>query len=152
MRIFRLDLLPLCLLALVSLACVGGQNVHAAATPKAALEVHMEAINTLGTDAIVGTQHFPFTHLWPDGRSDQQKTAAEFEPIDPKMLGTEWHHSVLDEAKEIAATPTAVTYLIKFSRHRADNSVIASYQAIWIATKIGPDWKVQFRHGALALP
>ena len=124
---------------------------HAAETSEAALEAHMSAINTLETDRIVSTQHFPFTHLWPDGRSDHQPTAADFEPIDPAVLGSEWHHSVLDDAEEIARTETSVTYLIAFSRHREDDSRIGRYRAIWIATQVGGDWRVQFRHGALPI-
>ena len=133
------------------LVVISATSANAAETPEAALEAHMRAINTLEASQILASQHFPFTHLWQDGRSDHVATAAEFRPIDRTVLGTEWHHSVLDSAAEIARAHSAVTYLISFSRHRADDSVINSYRAIWIATKVDGDWRVQFRHGVLPL-
>ena len=139
----------ICLLAL--LGVIAGTSANAAETPEAALAAHMRAINTLEADQILATQHFPFTHLWHDGRSDHVSTAAEFEVIDRSLLGPEWHHSVLDDAKEVARADSAVTYLISFSRRRADDSLINSLRAVWIATKVDGDWRVQFRHGVLPL-
>jgi len=136
---------------LIFLGVMAAASSNAAETPEAALAAHMRAINTLEADQMLATQHFPFTHLWHDGRSDYTATAAEFEAIDRSVLGPEWHHSVLDDAKEVARADSAVTYLISFSRRRADNSLINSFRAIWIATKVDGDWRVQFRHGVLPL-
>lgn len=134
---------------LALLGVIVATSINAAETPEAALEAHMRAINTLEAEQILATQHFPFNHLWHDGRSDYVATAAEFEVIDRSVLGPEWHHSVLNDAKEIARGDSAVTYLISFSRHRADDSVINRFRAIWIATQVDGDWRVQFRHGVL---
>jgi hypothetical protein len=131
------------------LLAIAATSSNAADTPDAALAAHMRAINTGETDQLLATQHFPFTHLWPDGRADHVATAAEFEPIDRSVLGPEWHHTVLDDAREVARAGSAVTYLISFSRHREDDSLIDSFRAIWIVTSDDGDWRVQFRHGVL---
>lgn len=136
---------------LVLLGVMTSAISNAAGTPEEALAAHMQAINTLEADQILATQHFPFTHLWHDGRSDYVPTAAEFEVIDRSVLGPEWHHSVLDDAEEVARADSAVTYRISFSRRRADDSLINRFRAIWIATKVDGDWRVQFRHGVLPL-
>ena len=128
---------------------VAATSSMAADTPEAALAAHMRAINSLATEQLLTTQRFPFTHLWPDGRADHVPTAAEFEPIDRTVLGPEWHHTVLDDAKEVARSESAVTYLISFSRRRADDTLINSLRAIWIVTGVDGDWRVQFRHGVL---
>jgi hypothetical protein len=139
----------ICLLALLGM--IATTSANPAETPEAALTAHMRAISSLEADQILASQHFPFTHLWHDGRSDHVATAAEFTVIDPSLLGPEWHHSVLDDAKEIARADSAVTYLITFSRLRADDSLINSLRAVWVVTKVDGDWRVQFRHGVLPL-
>ena len=77
---------------------------------------------------------------------------AEFEPIDRKTrLGSEWNRSVLESVEQLMSNEEAATYRIIFSRRRGDGSVMGRYEAVWVATRIGGEWKVQFRHGAIAL-
>ena len=66
---------------LALLGVIVATSINAAETPEAALEAHMRAINTLEAEQILATQHFPFNHLWHDGRSDYVATAAEFENV-----------------------------------------------------------------------
>ena len=126
-------------------------SVRAAESARAALSSHMEAINSLDTDIVIESQHFPFGHLWPRGEWKFTQSVADFQPIDRAKLGAEWHHSVIEDAEEIVVSGGAATYRIEFTRRRADNSIIGRYQAIWVVTKIADQWKVQFRHGAIPL-
>jgi hypothetical protein len=136
------------MLSLLLFAC----HVVAAESPDAAIASHMDAINARNDEAIISSQRFPFGHLWPDGRWELVASAAEFKPIDWKTrLGSEWHRSVLESADQIMSNDDAATYQIVFSRRREDGSVMGRYEAVWIATKIQNDWKVQFRHGAIVL-
>jgi hypothetical protein len=123
-----------------------------ASTAREAVEAHMSAINELNSGAMINSQHFPFIHLWPDGRADFAETASDFRPLNKDNdLGTEWHHTVLDSAKEITQDNEAVSFRIEFSRQRADDSVLGQYEAVWIATNNGNEWGIQFRHGAIEL-
>ena len=117
-----------------------------------AVEAHMNAINQLDDEAIIASQNFPCVHIWPDGKTDYVATRDDFEPHDwDSILGSDWHHTVLDSAEEITRGSEAVSFRVTFSRRRADKSVIGSYEAIWIATNTGNGWGIQFRHGALEL-
>jgi hypothetical protein len=123
-----------------------------ASTAREAVDAHMKAINALNSDAMINSQHFPFVHLWPDGRADFVENSGDFLPLNKDSdLGTEWHHTVLESAEEITQGREAVSFRIAFSRRRADDSVLGQYEAVWIATKNGKDWGIQFRHGALEL-
>ena len=121
-------------------------------TASEAVEVHMNAINQMDSEMMIASQNFPFVHIWPDGRTDYVETRDDFVPPDKdSVLGSEWHHTVLESAKEITQGSAAVSFRIEFSRRRVDESVMGQYEAIWIATNTGNGWGIQFRHGALEL-
>lgn len=127
-------------------------QVNAAETADGAISDHMDAINERSDEAIISSQRFPFGHLWPDGRWEHVESAADFHPINWKTrLGSEWHRSVLESADLVMSNEDAATYRIVFSRRREDGSVMGRYEALWVATKIENDWRVQFRHGAIQL-
>ncbi len=118
-----------------------------ATTPRDAISQHMDAVNGGPIEVMIDEHRFPFTHLFPDGRVVHWPTAEDFQAPD-FALAADWHHSTLESAREIMSPPHAVTFLVEFSRRRSDDSIIAHYEAVWIATCIDGDWKVQFRHGA----
>jgi hypothetical protein len=72
-------------------------------------------------------------------------------PDKNSILGSEWHHTVLESAKEITQGSEAVSFRVTFSRRREDESVMGNYEAVWIATNTGTGWAIQFRHGAVEL-
>ena len=106
----------------------------------------------MDSQAMIASQNFPFVHIWPDGKTDYVETQEDFIPVDKdSVLGSEWHHTFLESAKEITQGGEAVSFRITFSRRREDESIIGSYAAIWIATNTETGWAIQFRHGAVEL-
>jgi hypothetical protein len=123
----------------------------AAESPVDAFEDHIDALNERNDKAVIASQRFPFGHLWPDGRWAFVESPADYEPFDFATLGLEWHRSVIESAEHLVSNEDAATYRIIFSRRRVDDSVMGRYEAVWIATNVHGDWRVQFRHGALQL-
>lgn len=57
----------------------------------------------------------------------------------------DWAKSVWDERSVINAGADKVHFDTKFSRLRADGSVIATYRSIYIVTKVAGKWGIQGR-------
>ena len=123
-----------------------------AETPRSALDLHMAAISKLDPAAMCESQNFPFVHIWPDGSTEFTETEEDFEfPDVSKILGSAWHHSVLEEAEEVTRDDNAISYRVVFTRRRDDDSILGKYEAIWLVTRSSGNWGVQFRHGAIEL-
>jgi len=63
----------------------------------------------------------------------------------PAGAGAEWHHSRFDRRKIIHSSPDKVHVDTKFTRCRADGSVISSFDSLYILTKEEGRWGVKLR-------
>lgn len=59
--------------------------------------------------------------------------------------GAEWHHSRWDRRRIIHSSPDKVHVDTKFTRCRADGSVINSFESLYILTKEDGRWGVKLR-------
>ncbi len=59
--------------------------------------------------------------------------------------GDGWHHSTWDERTPIHVGADKVHLKVKFSRRRADNSLIGTFETIYILTKQDGRWGIQAR-------
>jgi len=57
----------------------------------------------------------------------------------------EWARSIWDERRVVHAGADKVHVDTRFSRLRADGSVIASYRSLYIVTRVGGRWGIQGR-------
>lgn len=59
--------------------------------------------------------------------------------------GSDWHHSRWDRRRIIHSSPDKVHVDTKFTRCRADGSVISSFESLYILTKEDGRWGVKMR-------
>ncbi|MFY9609337.1 MAG: hypothetical protein WAU45_12080 [Blastocatellia bacterium] len=60
-------------------------------------------------------------------------------------VGSDWHHSKWDRRRIISASPDKVHVDTKFSRYRADDTRIGTYESLYILTKENGRWGVKLR-------
>lgn len=59
--------------------------------------------------------------------------------------GSDWHHSKWDRRRIVHSSPDKVHVDTKFTRCRADGSVIGSFESLYILTKEDGRWGVKMR-------
>jgi len=59
--------------------------------------------------------------------------------------GSDWHHCRWDRRRIIHLSPDKVHVDTKFTRCRADGSVISSFESLYILTKEDGRWGVKMR-------
>ncbi|MGD9644602.1 MAG: hypothetical protein AB7U73_02755 [Pirellulales bacterium] len=58
---------------------------------------------------------------------------------------TGWHHSRYDHKRVVQRGPDKAHVAVRFTRYRADGSKIATYDALYVVTKVDGHWGVQMR-------
>ena len=145
----RAALLPSLLLA----ALVLGAPARAAAdeTPEQAalrvLDAFMAAFNARDVEAWIATLHFPHVRIasgevvaFPD--ADAFRKSFEFARF---AESTGWSRSEWSERRVVQSGPDKVHVAVAFTRVRADGSVIARYESLYVITRAGGRWGVQAR-------
>lgn len=138
---------------LIGLTPVGsvGENRAKALIPDIESEVmrllddYMSAWNRKDLAAWERTFHFPhyrlaggkMTVLDRPGLQDATKVWAS--------AGSDWHHSRWDRRRIIHSSADKVHVDTKFTRCRADGSVIGSFESLYIVTKEDERWGVRMR-------
>ena len=59
--------------------------------------------------------------------------------------GGDWHHSKWDRRRIISASPEKVHVDTKFTRYRADNTTIGTFESLYILTHENGRWGVKLR-------
>jgi hypothetical protein len=147
MRTYLTACLLIASLAGVTVAAKGPEQ----ATPDierevmALLDEYMSAWNRKDMVAWERTFHFPHYRL-ASGRMNvldrpgMQDAARVWESV-----GKDWHHSRWDRRRIIHASAEKVHVDTKFTRCRADGSVIGSFESLYIVTKENGRWGVKMR-------
>ena len=110
------------------------------------LDEWMEAFNRMDVDAWERTFHFPhyrlasgrMTVLSEPGKQNKARLKQYFASID-------WHHSRWDRRRIIHISDNKVHVDTKFTRYRADGTVIASFESLYILTREDERWGVKMR-------
>ena len=123
------------------------------------LDQYLSAINRGDIKQHLSSYHFPHFR-YASGTLHQWQTLAEAtrffgsrsSPGTGKSvkalttaLGTEWHLSRWLRRDIIQARPQQVHVAATFGRYRNDNSLIATYQAVYIMTKENDRWGIKGR-------
>jgi len=111
------------------------------------------AFNARDADAMVAEMHFP--HMRLAGTEFQiWKTSGDFHAVQDtmtEMLKSEgWHITVTKSIEAVQAGPEKVHLVIRQSRQHADGTEYNGFDTLWVFTKIGGRWGVQFRSSFLA--
>ncbi len=124
----------------------GSHDVNAE-VKKEVLKVLDEYMNTFNSkDAKVWqlTYHFPHYRL-ASGKMSVLESATLDSTVFVRLEKSGWHHSKWDHRNIVQASAEKVHVDTRFSRYRADGSLIGVYESLYIVTKENNKWGVKFR-------
>jgi len=102
------------------------------------------ALNARDIESCRKTLHYP--HIQIAGNELSVLNDPESFQIDFQLLANEgWTYSTLDSCSMGRSCDEKVHFEVQLSMHRANDSRYATYQALWIVTKIDGVWGIQCR-------
>lgn len=122
------------------------RRIHAGAitAARAVMAAHLVALNAQDAEALAATMHFPHYRLsggvmrvW----EGPETYLADFH----KRASGEWHHTRWDSIEILMASADKVHLDVRFTRFRADDSVLATHRSLWVISEIGGVWAAQLR-------
>jgi hypothetical protein len=119
------------------------RDVEAEAAAMKVLDAFMIAFNTRDVAAFEAVLHFPHYRIASGNVSvlqDPRTLPDLFERFVAAMPG--WDHSAWEKREVIHSGPDKVHIDTRFTRYRADGSVLASYDSLYIVTKQEGRWGV----------
>ena len=142
----------------LALSSVLGTGAHAADAPTATAEVaevaaltvldeFMAAFNARDETAWVKTLHFPHVRI-ASGRVRVDADAAAYQDgfdFDDFVRDTGWHHSEWTKRRVVQRSGDKVHIAVRFTRYRADGSVLAAFDSLYIVALRGGRWGVVAR-------
>lgn len=124
------------------------QAKHDAKLERAAMEVldeYMAGWNAKDTARWERTFHFPHYRLASGKMSVLEKAGMQPQELWQRMAESGWHHSRWDRRVIVHATAEKIHVDTRFSRYRADGSLIGAYDSLYILTFEGGRWGVKMR-------
>ncbi len=121
-------------------------DAEAEAAAMKVLDAFMTAFNARDVAAFETVLHYPHYRIASGNVSvlqDPSTLPDLFERFVTAMPG--WDHSAWEQRKVIHSGPDKVHIDTRFTRYRADGSVLASYDSLYIVTKQGGRWGVLAR-------
>ncbi len=111
----------------------------------ASLDAYIDGLNR-GDEAAVNAAATSRMSGWPAARSAFWEKSGDYKLADfHARAGDGWHHSTWDERTPIHVGENKVHLKVKFSRWRQDGSLIATFETIYIVTRIDGRWGIQAR-------
>jgi hypothetical protein len=111
----------------------------------ATLDRFMVALNGRDEIALNDALNFPHVRL-ASGKVTTWETPGSYRIADfLGRAGDGWNESRWDERTVIHAGADKVHLAVKFSRWRADGSLIGAYQSIYVVTLVDGKWGIQAR-------
>ena len=113
----------------------------------AACDEFMAAFNASDMAAWRRTLNYPHVRL-AEGTVVVSNTPDEYERewgFTEFARRTGWHHSRYDHKQVVQRGPDKAHVAVRFTRYRADGSKIATYDALYVVTKVAGHWGVQMR-------
>ncbi len=108
------------------------------------LDEYMAAWNKKDLEAWERTFHFPHYRL-ASGKMSVLEKPGEQDATQIWQAITDWHHSKWDRRRIVHASADKVHVDTKFTRYRANGSIIGSYESLYVLTKEGGRWGVKLR-------
>ena len=102
------------------------------------------ALNARDIEGCRKTLHYP--HIQIAGNELSILSEPESFQIDFQLLANEgWTYSTLDSCSMRQSCDEKVHFEVQLSMHRPNDSRYATYQALWIVTKVNEVWGIQCR-------
>ena len=108
------------------------------------LDAFMAAFNARDIEAFEETFNFPSVRLASNKLAIIEKGTHQPGMFDRGAL-KDWHHSGWDRRNVIHAGPDKVHFDTRFTRYRADGSVIGGFDSIYAVTNENGHWGVKAR-------
>ena len=108
------------------------------------LDDYMNTFNAKNAKTWQETYHFPH-YRFASGKMSVLETATLDSIVFIRLKQSGWDHSKWDHRNIVQASNDKVHVDTKFSRFRADNSLIGVYESLYIVTKENGRWGVKFR-------
>lgn len=109
------------------------------------LDDYMSAWNRKDMAAWERTFHFPHYRLASGKMNVLDRPGLQDATRVWTSVGSDWHHSKWDRRRIVHSSPDKVHVDTKFTRCRADGSVIGSFESLYIVTKEDGRWGVKMR-------
>jgi hypothetical protein len=109
------------------------------------LDEYMSAWNRKDLEGWERTFHFPHYRLASGRMTVLERPGLQDATRVWASAGSDWHHSRWDRRRIIHSSPDKVHVDTKFTRCRADGSVIGSFESLYILTKEDGRWGVKMR-------
>ncbi len=110
------------------------------------LDTWMEAFNRLDIVAWEKTFHFPHYRLASGKMRILNKPGEQdVERIRKNLTARGWHHSGWDRRNIVHVSESKVHVDTQFTRYRADGTVIASYESLYVLTYEEGRWGIKLR-------
>lgn len=133
-----------------SLTTTGRAEEPTTAAEAAALELvdqYMQAFNRRDEAAWSATLNYPHVRV-AGGQVKVWQTTEEYQrDFDFQQFAQEftWAYSRWDERRVVQSGPDKVHLAVRFTRYKADDTKLATYNAMYVVTKIDGHWGVQVR-------
>ena len=108
------------------------------------LDDYMNTFNSKDAKAWQTTYHFPHYRL-ASGKMSVLESATLDSTVFIRLAKGGWDHSKWDHRNIVQASDDKVHVDTRFSRYRADGSLIGQYESLYIVTKENGRWGVKFR-------
>ena len=109
------------------------------------LDDYMSAWNRKDLAAWERTFHFPHYRLASGKMNVLDRPGLQDATRIWVSVGSDWHHSRWDRRRIIHSSADKVHVDTKFTRCRADGSIIGSFESLYIVTKEDGRWGVKMR-------
>ena len=120
------------------------RNSAAIAAATKCLDAFMAAFNARDLEAFEATFNFPSVRLASNTLVIIEPGYHKAEMFSRGAL-KEWHHSAWERRKVIHAGPDKVHFDTRFTRYRADGSIIGGFDSIYVVTCENGHWGVKAR-------
>ena len=120
------------------------ENAAAIAAATKCLDDFMAAFNARDLEAFEATFNFPSVRLASNTLALIERGYHKPEMFSRGAL-KEWHHSAWERRAVIHAGPDKVHFDTRFTRYRADGSVIGGFDSIYVVTCENGHWGVKAR-------
>ena len=110
------------------------------------LDAWMDTFNRLDMTAWEKTFHFPHYRLASGNMRVLNKPGEQdVEKIRTSLTARGWHHSGWDRRNIVHVSESKVHVDTQFTRYRADGSIIASYESLYVLTYEAGRWGIKLR-------
>ncbi|HVS14757.1 MAG TPA: hypothetical protein VMV46_12585 [Thermoanaerobaculia bacterium] len=112
----------------------------------AALDAFMAAFNAMDVEAWEATFHFPHYRLaGGDMRVLETAGLQDGADLERRLRATGWHHSAWERREIVHLSPEKAHVDTRFVRYRADGSVLAAFDSLYVLTREDGRWGVKLR-------